>query len=505
MPHRMPDRPQHPAHLRTVPRQRVRVPWRLVESAWYSDIALSVYVKVAALGARPQGCTAGTATIASYLSLSKASVERGMAQLRRPAPDGAVELVSQRRTLRGGRGTTALRRVREMAPREAFVWLPVGAAEDLTPRQLRAYAVIVHAQVSRIPLTERELAGFLRHATGRRAGQPLTAATAHVINALEEAGWVTVRRRAGANGRHEYLAHDFPLAPAREPQQPVTRAVGEASGTSADEGSLTTRERPRTDRPEDEARPVPPAVGEVRVSAAVDGPASPTASEPPAGSALPPYSRLPYCGPALTLSPRVHAVLEPVRWLLQQIESTWVLRRIAREIGRQLGDGMDDDRLRHRLTLRFAQVSPRDIRDPGRWLLGVALPRWGCGHGDCETGVMWSNGARCAVCAELVMNRHAARNDAGHPRETVCTPIADAAPATAAPPRRGTCGDCGCRILLVGGALKDGLCKPCRTERGWTSGGSSAEALQKVRDAYATGVARARSAMSPRNSGKGPG
>lgn len=31
-------------------------------------------------------------------------------------------------------------------------------------------------------------------------------------------------------------------------------------------------------------------------------------------------------------------------------------------------------------------------------------------------------------------------------------------------PPRGSCGECGCRILLVGPALEDGLCKPCRTE-----------------------------------------
>lgn len=60
-----------------VSRQRVRVPMRLVSSPDYPDIALSVYVKVAALGARPEGCTARTSTIAAYLGVSKASVERG--------------------------------------------------------------------------------------------------------------------------------------------------------------------------------------------------------------------------------------------------------------------------------------------------------------------------------------------------------------------------------------------------------------------------------------------
>jgi hypothetical protein len=31
-------------------------------------------------------------------------------------------------------------------------------------------------------------------------------------------------------------------------------------------------------------------------------------------------------------------------------------------------------------------------------------------------------------------------------------------------PLRGSCGDCGARILLTGRALKDGLCKLCREE-----------------------------------------
>ncbi|MFJ9855670.1 hypothetical protein [Streptomyces sp. NPDC101150] len=55
--------------------------------------------------------------------------------------------------------------------------------------------------------------------------------------------------------------------------------------------------------------------------------------------------------------------------------------------------------------------------------------------------------------------------------------------STPAPPR-GSCGECGCRISLIGPALTDGLCKPCRVEAsaqrqrrfppllksGWTAG-----------------------------------
>ncbi|MCZ4088421.1 hypothetical protein O1W17_41850, partial [Streptomyces sp. H34-S5] len=133
---------QEPGDSVPVRRQRVKVPMRLVSSAAYADVALSVYMKVKALGARPEGCEAKAATIASFLNISKASVERGLTQLSRPAPDGVIELKSVRRTRPGGRGTSAVRTTRPVKRTESFVWLPVAAAEDLTPRQLRAFAVI---------------------------------------------------------------------------------------------------------------------------------------------------------------------------------------------------------------------------------------------------------------------------------------------------------------------------------------------------------------------------
>ncbi|WP_331748285.1 hypothetical protein [Streptomyces sp. NBC_00648] len=427
-----------------VSRQRVRVPMRLVSAPYYPDIALSVYVKVAALGARPEGCTAKASTIAGYLGVSKASVERGLTALSRPGHDGVVELDSRRRTSRGGTGTSALRAVRPMTRTEAFVWLPVAAAEDLTPRQLRAYALIVHAGQRNIALTEGELAGSLFHHSGTRAGQPLTVTAAGVIvDELEAARWLTVHRRAGAQGRHRFVAHD--IAPTEEGGG---SPVDEGSGSPSGEGSLATEESPRTDRPDAGRALLPPAVGEIPV----DGVSGGVRGRPPRPA--------PYTGPPLTLSARIHAVLEPVHWLLRRVDSPFVQRQIAREVGRLLRDGTADDRLRHRLSARFAATSPSEIRDPGRWLLGVALPRWGCGHADCEAGVMWSTGRRCEVCAEAVADRHAART------AQVSISVTELEPRRPPPgPPRGSCGDCGCRIFLVGPACADGLCKPCRTER----------------------------------------
>ena len=93
-----------------------------------------------------------------------------------------------RRSLPGGTGTTARRRVRPMPPTERFVWLPVAACEDLTPRQLRVYAVLLFSQAQRIPLDARR--------TRRVPASPLRTAcrTAHHRN-----GGCGYRGRAGGH------------------------------------------------------------------------------------------------------------------------------------------------------------------------------------------------------------------------------------------------------------------------------------------------------------------
>ncbi|MDX3538077.1 hypothetical protein PV721_27740 [Streptomyces sp. MB09-01] len=510
---------------------------RLVSSSFYSDVALSVYVKVAALAARPEGCEARSVRIASYLGLSMASVERGMKELTRPGPDGVVELRSVRRTLPGGKGQSALRTVRQMTRTEKFVWLPVAASEDLTPRQLRAYAVIVFAEKMGIALTEGELAGYLRHRSGKKAGQPITAAAAgEVVDGVEAARWVTVQRRAGAQGRHRYIAHDIapeavvsggePVADSalKEVQeradQPVEGVpdgtacllVGEGSGVRVGEGSLTNKELPKTDSPDDERALISPAVGEVQVVEGAErvenqadaaarsegeGDVALRAGEISQPSSKPNgekrsskgrgSSRSAYTGPQLAMSPEIYSVLEPVHVLLERVTNDFVVRKIAREVGRQLREGTVADRLHHRLTARLAKVMISDIRDPGRWLLGVALPRWGCGHQDCEAGIIWRTGAACELCAETVQDRYAARQREQRLKEGLCLqhgtrpgpsghcadceleaamrrPARVPAPRDPAGPQRSSCGGCGCVIFLTGRAVDTGLCKLCREE-----------------------------------------
>ncbi|WP_381805476.1 hypothetical protein [Streptomyces niveus] len=524
---------------------------RLVTSSAYPDVALSVYVKVKALGARPEGCEAKAGTVASYLGVSKASVERGLKALSRPAPDGVVELMTYRRTLPGGRGTSAVRHTRPMGRTEAFVWLPVAASEDLTPRQLRAYTVIAFSEQMGIALTEHELAGHLLHHSGRKAGQPITVAAAGaVVDGLEAVKWVTVHRRAGAQGRHRFLVHDIaPTAagsgvtpvvdpvpePVQEcPQEPVDNTVApsvsslvdEGSGPLVGEGSLANKEVPMTDSPDDESAISSPAVGEVPVVEAVENPADTTArTDAPGRLALraddnsqPVLSkpkdekrsdgggslRSAYTGPQLTITPDIYAVLEPVHSLLKRVNNPFVERKIAREVGQQLKAGMTRERLYHRLTARFAGVMASEIRDPGRWLLGVALPRWGCGHLACESGAMWPSGRPCDVCAEVVARRAAARRRTERLEQGLCpyhgtTPgptgtctdcelqeainTGGTVPERRAPkgPPRGSCSECGCRIFLTGHALKDGLCKPCRTELRGRTGKATPAVAQPVR------------------------
>lgn len=449
----LPERRRAPA--RPHRRQRVKVPWRLVSAAHYSDAALAVYIKVAALAARPEGCTAKVAVIAEYLGMSKSAVERGLRELNRPGPDGISEAVSERRTLRGGTGTSALRRVRQLDEDELFVWLPVAAAEALTPRQLRAYAILAYATIRRIPLAASDLAEMLHHHTGDCAGQPLDERSARrLTDDLETLGWIDVARRAGHQGRHAYTVHDAPL-------HVVDADTHDGSGLDDHAGSLASKEDHPTDRRDktqpggairrrrdDRSNPVDTAGTPLRDSLGRPGRAlrADTAAAP----------RPPYTGPALTLAPRIWDVLEPVRPLLPGI-GAYPMRQIAREIGRQLNTGTDPERLRARLQHRYACTEP--IRDPGRWLLGAGLPRRGCGLGDCESGVIWRTGMRCEVCADISAARRPSATDAPPP------PPPGAPPDTPAPRPRPVWHECATCRAPSRIPLTDGLCTTCRTTR----------------------------------------
>ncbi|MFM9542282.1 hypothetical protein [Streptomyces turgidiscabies] len=403
----------------------IKTPLRLVVGAQYPDTALSDYVKIAALSLRPEGCTAKVSVIAAYLGTSKSSVERGLRPLTNPDPvEGIIEVPTVRRTMSGGTGESAHRVTRPLAPDELWVRIPVRAAEALTARLLRLYALLAYATARRIPVTVTELAEQLRHHTGKRAGQHLgERQVRRLIDDLEATGWLTVHRREGEQGRHAYETHRHPLhsvpatitaavsGPAGEEQLALwdteSPVIHDGSGPGDHDGSLATKEDRSTDRrgetklgggirrrrgdrkwaaaPVRDSVPDTFASGDRVLRTDTHTPTSTTVAD-----------RAPYTGPGLQLSPRIWRVLTPVHHELPTL-SAFVLRAIARAIGAQLDAGTDADRLTNRLERRYATTTT--VRDLGRWILGAALTRHGCGRPDCETGVIWPTGADCETCA----------------------------------------------------------------------------------------------------------
>ncbi|QJT01768.1 helix-turn-helix domain-containing protein [Streptomyces asoensis] len=389
----------------------IRVPLRLVVGVQYSDAALAVYVKIAALALRPEGCTAKVSVLAEYLGMSKSAVERGLRQLAQPDPlEGLTEVPTTRRTLPGGRGQSAHRTVRPLADGELWVRVPVRAAEALTPRLLRVYALLAYATARRIPVTAAELGAMLHHHTGKQTGESLGERQARrLVDELAATGWLTLHRREGEQGRHAYETHRSPLhaVPAAE-QAPATPVIHDGSGAGDHDGSLASKEDLTTDR-----RLKTQLGGGNRrrrgdrkwVAGPVDNSVSPTfgsgglvlRTDDETLSSSPAAGRAAYTSPALQLSPRIWRVLEPVRHEVAAL-SPYVMRRIAREIGAQLDAyGGSEERLHDRLTRRYA--SSKAVRDFGRWMLGAALVRHGCGDPRCETGVMWDTGTDCETCA----------------------------------------------------------------------------------------------------------
>ncbi|MEV5163887.1 hypothetical protein AB0K66_04565 [Streptomyces werraensis] len=414
----------------------VRVPLRLVVGAQYPDAALSVYVKIAALALRPEGCTARVTTLATYLGMSKSAVERGLKTLRNPDPvDGLVEVPTVRRTLPGGRGQSAHRITRPLTERELWVRIPVRAAETLTPRLLRLYALLAYSTARRIPVTAAELGEMLRHHTGQRAGETLgERQVRRLVDELETTGWLTVHRREGERGRHAYEPHRHPLhavptpaedAPAdgevldgQEPEQlalfgPGAPVINDGSGPDLGDGSLASKEDHPTDRPDETkpvgvsrrrrgdrkwvARPVDNSVPDTfRPSESRAARGNRPASSPTSDRTT--NSPGAYSGPELRWTPRIHTALAPVRHELDDVRR-FVLRRIAREIAAQLDTGISPDRMAHRIHTRYTAQARTDIRDIGSWLLAVGIRHKGCGVPSCEDGRVWPTGEACEICA----------------------------------------------------------------------------------------------------------
>ncbi|MFJ8140627.1 hypothetical protein [Streptomyces sp. NPDC096013] len=377
-------------------RQKVKIPKRVWGTGRYSPGAVAYHAQITALAQRADGCRAGVLTLAGYMGDSKRTAERYLAELSAPGPDDIPELTTVRRTDAAGDGETAERRTRGLDRGEHFAFVAVLAVKALRHPLLVLYAALAYAVATRTPVTAAEL-GALLGVTERSARR--------MTNELEGAGWITVHRRTGDHGRHEYEIHDSPLRLVVDEPLPPDTHGGSAADTTG--GSLASKEDPElTDvrttpergafrRRRDERKWGPgPVDNSVTTVAAVAG--TFRSARPARPSARPAYA-----GPALTLSPRVWAVLEPVRDLLPTVP-VFAVRRIAREIGAQLDAGTWPEDIRDQITRLRAWTPAEDIRDPGRWLLGAVLPpRSRCQLPGCHWGFLAHTGAPCKACAEI--------------------------------------------------------------------------------------------------------
>ncbi|MEU0109530.1 helix-turn-helix domain-containing protein [Streptomyces sp. NPDC006251] len=367
----------------------MKVPKRIWGSGHYTPGAVAYYAQVAALAQRSEGCTASVATLARYMGDAKRTAERHLAELAAPGPDGVPELYTVRRTGSDGDGETAERRVRPAGRTEHFAYVPVAAAKGLRHPLFVLYCALTYATATRTPVTAAELAELL--GVTERSARRMT-------NELEALGWITVHRRAGAHGRHTYEVHDHPLRPVLE--EPVRPDTHGGSGAGGDGGSLAIKED--AGLTDESSTQVGGAFRRRRgdrkwVAAPVDTPGNPA----PATFRSEPRTACPPSAGPITVPPRVWAVLEPVRDLLPGLRP-FVLRRIRDEVTRQLDTGVLAEDITDQLRLLRAWTPHEDLTDPGRWILGAALPaRPGpCGLTDCVRGFMRHTGAPCKACAD---------------------------------------------------------------------------------------------------------
>lgn len=376
--------------------QKVKLPIRLWGRGLYSHGAVRYAAQTIALDQRGRRCRATVATLARYMGDSKRTAERRLAELAAPAADGNTAMTVIRHTAEGGTGESAERRMHPAGRGEHFAYVPVGAAKSLRPVLFVLYCALAYADATGTPVTAGELGSLL--GVAERSARRL-------VDELQALGWITVLHRDGRQGRHTITVHEHPLHPVTDVPGPVHSDGG--SGPDTDGGSLAIKEdtgltdesttqaggafRRRRDDRKWAAAPVDNSV------APVAGPDTPATFR----SAGRPAARPAYAGPPLTLSPRVWAVLAPARDLLPGI-TTFAVRRIAREIGRQLDAGVWPEDIRDQIERLRAWTPTDDIRDPGRWLLGAVLPaRSRCGSTDCYWGFLAHTGAPCKACAEL--------------------------------------------------------------------------------------------------------
>jgi len=405
--------------------QWVQYPLRVVVDAEsYADADTKVYGKVKALS-KNRSCEASVEKLAAYCGLAASTVQKSLRRLSRPAPtDGIEELTRKQRSHKGtGNGRTAERTCRTLETDERYVSAPVLAADTLRGTLHRLYLFLRYTEiVEKRQLTLAEMAWVLRHHSGQTRGQALAeAVVSKLLDELADLGWITLDRRAGYRGRHLITVHDHPVRAVDEPDATPDPEGGVAPDLEG--GPLAYKEdqalndpRRSTDRRGSFRRRR--GTGSYRPDP-VDNSAAPSVAPATFRSAarqpVRPQDGRTYDGPPQTLSERLWWALEPVRDLLPEVRP-FVMRRIGREVGRQLDTGIWAEDIRDQLARMRRWTPPEEITDPGRWILGAVLPvRPGrCGTADCHYGVQRYTGAPCKACAEL----EADRARANHPPHT---------------------------------------------------------------------------------------
>jgi hypothetical protein len=419
--------------------QTVEIPERVYRGSHYSDAFIKAWAKMAALDVdtNPEHCNAHVTEMARFCGLSLRDFQRALTEGRTPGPDGAApEFSTRRMTRKSGTGRTAIRQVRPVVDGERYVTVSVAMCDALEPRRLRAALLMAHTAkyTPGYQPTAAELAGELFHHHGKSAGKPLSERTARrIVHDLEATGWVSVGHRTGHQGRHTVAVNSHPIlaeqlaldlgAPATEVDTVAPEAAGLLSEESADNhggsgpassgGSLAIKEYNGV--PTDEVV-APQEMGGSRrrrvivrkpatpASDLADGTFGPGASRAPRGTRTPQHhpGKAPYGGPELRWTERIHDSLAPVRHLLQQPDvNRFLLRKAAREIGRQLDQAahtlMTPQRMAARIATRYRDAG--EIRDIAAWLLAVGIPAKGCGQPLCENGQLWPTGETCEACA----------------------------------------------------------------------------------------------------------
>lgn len=405
-----------PAMPDSVRKTLVKVPMRIVAGP-YSDLAVVLHAKTAHLSRNEQrGSVADLTTIAVYLGLTNRRTvdpRTGNELLKAPSAlyaaqkelTAAKEMTVERRTLPGGTGTSAVRRVSGLGRDEAFAFAPVALLGAVSPRHVRAYLVCSYAYATRTPMTAEELSGHLRHHSGKTAGEPISERSARMlVDDLERWGWLDVDRRAGRQGRNQITPRRSPLGSVTSPENGRTSGAEptETSGPEPARTSLANEElQPEADVQEiarDLVSGSARRASSVVARGPVDNPAAGAfgqAVAAPEAASPEPRGDWP-----TTISATAYRVLRilPLEFTPGQCALA------AKAVERAVSEVGDVERILNRVHRHLADER-QALREPYGWLISRGLRNDPCPEPACEEGQLWPTGESCRICLERWTDR----------------------------------------------------------------------------------------------------